>query len=215
MKKDTDLCFEVISVAKTIFKKGLVDNWEGNVSIRSDLKQEFYITPTLNNYLDLTEEKVVHMDFNGTILSNGTKPSTEAKMHSLLYNNRKKVRCIIHTHSLYATILSINHTNIPIIMEEQVILLGGSVEISEYKVAHTEEIGKAALIALNNKNAALLANHGAIICGKTVEHAIKFAEFIEKLSKIYWGALQIGKPQILSDKDYGGFLGDFKDIFSC
>ncbi|MBY9006622.1 MAG: class II aldolase/adducin family protein [Candidatus Lokiarchaeota archaeon] len=214
MVKKENLCHEIVKLAKLIYEKGLIDAWEGNISIRNEEKEEFFITPSQNNYINLTEDKIVHMDLQGRIISKGKKPSSESKMHSLIYRNRIKVHCIIHTHSLYSTLLSIVHKKIPIIMEEQIILLGGSIDISEFKVAHTEEIGNAALIALGNKNAALLANHGTIVCGKTVEHAIKFAELTEKLAKIYWGALQIGEPHILLEKDYKDFIEDFKKNFS-
>ena len=86
--------------------------------------------------------------------------------------------------------------DIPIIMEEQVILLGGNIEVSKFEIAHTEEIGKAALSALGFRNAALLANHGAIICGRSVKHALKFAELVEKLAWIHYGATQMGGTHI-------------------
>ncbi|MBY8983347.1 MAG: class II aldolase/adducin family protein [Candidatus Lokiarchaeota archaeon] len=215
MVKEEELSFQVVKTAKAIYYKGLVEAWEGNVSIRNGIKKEFFITPSLNKYETLTKDKIVHMNFKGEVLNNENTPSSEAKMHSIIYNAREKVHCIIHTHSLYATLLSIVHKCIPIIIEEQIILLGGSIEISEFKTAHTEDIGKAALKALGKKNAALLANHGAIVCGKTVKHTLKFAEFVEKLAKIYWGALQIGKPHILEEKDYNKFKKDFNNIFSC
>ncbi len=95
--------------------------------------------------------------------------------------------------------LSIAQRNIPVIMEEMYIFLGGSIEVSDFGKAHTEEIGSVALKTLDRKNAALLTNHGVIVCGKSMNHAIKFAELVEKLAKIYWGALQVGEPTIISE----------------
>ncbi|MGV9199797.1 MAG: class II aldolase/adducin family protein, partial [Promethearchaeia archaeon] len=74
----------------------------------------------------------------------------------------------------------------------------GSIDMAPYGEAHTENIGEAALKALGKKNAALLANHGVIVCGKSVANAVKAAELVEKLAQVYWGALQIGEPQIIS-----------------
>ncbi len=214
MRKEEEYCLDVVKVAKAIYNKGLVEKWEGNVSIRYDEKEEFFITPSLNDYENLIKDDIVHMSFNGEILNNDKIPSSETEMHSMIYKTRNKVQCIIHTHSEYATILSIVHMKIPIIMEEQVILLGGSINVSKFETAHTKKIGKAAIETLGIKNAALLANHGVIVCGKTVEHTLKYAELVEKLAKIYWGALQIGDPYILPIKDYEIFIKDYKDNFS-
>ena len=205
---------EVVWGAKTIFKKGLVDTGEGNVSVRYGKKEELFITPSFNNYETLTEEQIVHMNFDGTPLSRGKLPSTEAKMHSLIYKSRSKVHAVIHTHSPHATMLSVNQMSIPIIMEEQIAFLGGSIDISSFGEAHTEDVGEAALKALGIKNGALLANHGVIVCGKSVEHAVKFAELVEKLAKIYWGALQVGKPKVITADQGVKFNRLFESLFA-
>ncbi|MFX1258020.1 MAG: class II aldolase/adducin family protein [Promethearchaeota archaeon] len=204
----------VVKSAKTIYKRNLVDFGEGNVSVRNGKKEELFITPSFNNYETLTEDQVVHMKFDGTPLSKGKLPSTEAAMHTMIYKFRPRAQSVIHTHSHYATMLSVNHMNIPIIMEEQIVFLGGSVDISPFGEAHTKKLGQSALTALGVKNGALLANHGAIVCGKSVEHAVKFAELIEKLAKIYWGALQVGEPKIISEEQSESFYNLFNSLFA-
>lgn len=205
---------EVVKGAKAIYKRNLVDFGEGNVSVRNGRKDELFITPSFNNYETLTADQVVHIKFDGTALSKGKLPSTEATMHTMIYKSRPKVQSVIHTHSPYATMLSVNHMNIPIIMEEQIVFLGGSVDISPFGEAHTEEIGQSALTALSIKNAALLANHGAIVCGKSVEHSVKFAELTEKLAKMYWGALQVGEPKIIPKEQCDKFYKLFNSLFA-
>ncbi|MFX0187475.1 MAG: class II aldolase/adducin family protein [Candidatus Hodarchaeota archaeon] len=205
---------EVVKGAKAIYKRNLVDFGEGNVSVRNGRKDELFITPSFNNYETLTDDQVVHIKFDGTALSKGKLPSTEATMHTMIYKSRPKVQSVIHTHSPYATMLSVNHMTIPIIMEEQIVFLGGSVDISPFGEAHTEEIGQSALKALGIKNAALLANHGAIVCGKSVENSVKFAELTEKLAKIYWGALQIGEPKIIPKEQCERFYRLFNSLFA-
>ncbi|MFW9782419.1 MAG: class II aldolase/adducin family protein [Candidatus Heimdallarchaeota archaeon] len=205
---------EVLWGAKAIYKKNLVDFGEGNVSVRNGKEKELFITPSFNNYETLVKGQIVHMNFEGTALSKGKLPSTEVKMHILIYQSRPKVHAIIHTHSPYATILSVNQMDVPIIMEEQIVFLGGSIDISPFGEAHTEEIGQSALRALGIKNAALLANHGVIVCGKSIEHAVKFAELVEKLAKVYWGALQVGKPKFISESQSTKFTKLFESLFA-
>lgn len=198
MAKEEKIRKEIVEAGKRLSKNRVVENNEGNISVRYGRKDELFITPTANNYQTLTPNEVVHMNFEGEALSKGKLPSTESKLHVALYEAKRKAKCIIHTHSRYATMLSVVQKSIPIIMEEQIIYLGGSIDIAPYGEAHTEDIGKVALKALGKKNAALLANHGVIVCGKSVTNAVKAAELVEKLAQVYWGALQIGEPKIIS-----------------
>jgi L-ribulose-5-phosphate 4-epimerase len=214
LNKEDQMRIEVVRGAKAIFLRELVEAGEGNVSIRNGKQEEFFITPSFNQYDTLKKEEIVHLNFDGTPLSAGKLPSTEAKMHIAIYKSRPKVQSIIHTHSPFATMLSIVGKGIPIIMEEMYAFLGGSVDVSEFGKAQTGEIGEVALKALGLKNAALLANHGVIVCGKSLDHAIKFAELVEKLAKVYWGALQIGKPNIISDEHLGRFQKIFNSLFA-
>jgi L-ribulose-5-phosphate 4-epimerase len=204
----------IVSAGRDLFNKGLLENNEGNISIRLSNKEELLITPTANNYQIFTADQVVHMNFDGTALSSGKLPSTEAKMHIAIYKSRPKVKSIIHTHSTYASMLSILRRSIPVIMEEQIIYLGGSIDISPYGEAHTDDISESALTALSFKNGALLANHGVIVCGKSIQNTIKNAELVEKLAKVYWGALQIGDPYILDKEPLDKFKMMFKRLFS-
>ncbi|MFX1384770.1 MAG: class II aldolase/adducin family protein [Promethearchaeota archaeon] len=214
INKEDQVRNEVVRGAKAIFTKGLVEAGEGNVSVRNGRKEEFFITPSFNQYETLKASEIVHLNFEGTAFSSGKLPSTEAKMHIAIYKSRPKVQAVIHTHSPFATMLSIVRKGIPIIMEEMYIFLGGSVDVSEFGEAHTTEIGDVALKALGIKNAALLANHGVIVCGKSLDHAIKFAELVEKLAKVYWGSLQIGNPNIISNEHLERFQKLFESLFA-
>ncbi len=207
------LRMDVVETAKKVYERGLNQNNEGNVSVRVPRKEEMLITPSGNIYETLTKDQVVHMAFDGTPLSSGKLPSTEVKLHLAVYKARPKVQCVIHTHSTYATILSVLRKSIPIIMEEQIIYMGGEIDVSSYGEAHTEDLGEVALKALGYKNGALLANHGAIACGKSPSNALKNAELVEKFSKIYWGALQIGEPIELKE-GLSKFYVMFKQLFA-
>ena len=209
-----DLKEEIVNAGRDLFNKGILENNEGNISLRIPKKYELLITPTGNNYQTCSADQVVHMKFDGTAISTGKLPSTEAKLHIAIYKSRPKAKCIIHTHSTYASMLSILRKEIPIIMEEQVVYLGGTINVSSYGEAHTDEISESALIALSYKNGALLANHGVVVCGKSLQNAVKNAELVEKLAKVYWGALQVGNPYILEKESLEKFQNMFKRLFS-
>jgi L-fuculose-phosphate aldolase len=190
----------VVVGAQEIYNKRLVEDGEGNVSVRIS-KNEILVTPTSTKYSLLNPDLIVHMDLDGNVLGTGKIPSTEVKMHLAVYKDRPKVKCVIHNHSPYVSMLSVLRKDIPIIMEQQLIFLGGKIQCTEITEAHTEEMGVSALKALGRNNAAILANHGAIICGKSLDHAIRFAVILEKMAKVYWGALQIGEPLAIPEEN--------------
>jgi L-ribulose-5-phosphate 4-epimerase len=204
---------QVVKGAQTIYAKGLVENGEGNVSVRVN-KNEILITPSSNRYEDLVPEAIVHLDLEGNPINSRSIPSTETKMHLAVYKSRPKVKCVIHNHSSYVTMLSVLRKNIPVIMEQQIIFLGGEIACSKITEAHTEEMGPSALKALDINNGAILANHGAIVCGKSVEHAVRFAIILEKLAKIYWGALQVGDPLSIPEENIKEHEKMFNSLFA-
>ena len=205
---------EVIKGSDKVYKRGLVQAGEGNISVRVPKKDEFFITPTFNQYEGLKESDLVHMKFDGTLLSEGRKPSSEYKLHVAVYQARPKVMAVIHTHSPYATMMSAARKTIPVLIEEQVIFLGGYVGISEFASAHTEEFSSNVIIALGTRNGTLMANHGVLVCGRTIEHAVKMAELVEKLAWIHYGATQVGGTHIISEKSCPMFIDEFEEDFA-
>ncbi|MFH0860250.1 MAG: class II aldolase/adducin family protein [Candidatus Altiarchaeota archaeon] len=205
---------EVLKAAKAIHERGLVETGEGNVSVRVPDREELYITPTFNDYGKLIAEDIVRIRFDGTQVSKGRKPSSEYRLHAAVYRAKPKAKCVIHTHSPYATMLSAAREKIPVLLEEMAIFLGGEVNVSEYAEANTEKIGAKAVKALGNRNGTLLANHGALVCGRTVEHTVKMAELVEKMAKVYVGAKLIGKPHKIPQKNLKKFLQKHGKDFS-
>ena len=203
----------VVRGAQEIYTKGLVEDGEGNVSVRVN-SNEILVTPTSTKYDLLTPDLIVHMDLSGNVIGTGKIPSTEVKMHLAVYKERPKVKCVIHNHSPYVSMLSILRKNIPIIMEQQLIFLGGEIRCTEITEAHTEEMGVSALKALGRNNAAILANHGAIVCGKSLDHVVRFAVILEKLAKVYWGALQIGEPLAIPKENLEEHEKTFTSLFA-
>lgn len=214
VNKEEKLRKEVVRGAQEIYAKGLVEDGEGNVSVRLS-KNEILVTPTSTKYDLLTPESIVHMDLDGNVIGSGRIPSTEVKMHLAVYRDRPKVNCVIHDHSTYATIISVLRKNIPILMEQQIIFLGGEIKCTKITEAHTDEMGASALEALDMNNAAILANHGTVICGKSVDHAVRFGIILEKLAKVYWGSLQVGEPLPIPEKNQAEHLKMFNSLFAC
>ena len=143
------------------------------------------ITPSRNDYRNPVTEDMVHLTLSGKILEGNKKPSSESYLHRVFYKARPNISCIIHTHSPYTSSLSIQHKGIPVIFEEMLIFLGGSVPCAKYAMAGTANLGKNALETMGNQNAVILANHGSLVVGKTMEYCVNTAQLVEKMAKIY------------------------------
>ncbi|MHA1148134.1 MAG: class II aldolase/adducin family protein [Promethearchaeota archaeon] len=200
--------------AKLLYDKGLVQAGEGNMSVRMPGREEMLITPTYNKYYNLKKKDLIHMKFDGIIIKGINKPSSEYRLHADLYKERSHANCVIHTHSPYATMISVARKGIPILLEEQVIFLGGSVGISEFAVAHSEEFSINAIKSMGTKNGVLMANHGTLVCGRTIDDAIKMSELVEKLAFIYTGAEQTGQVYIIKKTSCSRFFKNFEEQFS-
>jgi len=209
-----DLRAEVVEGARAVFRKGLVETGEGNVSMRVPGRDELLITPTFNRYDAMNEDDVVHLSFDGKELTRGKPASTEYRLHVAIYKARPRAQCVIHTHSPYATMLSVVRKKIPVLMEEMIAFLGGEVEVAEFTPAHTEELGDKAVMALRTSNAVLLANHGAVVCARNMECAVKSAELVEKMAMLYWGASLIGEPTAIAERDLSRFRAYFESDYS-
>jgi len=190
---------------------GLNEGSSGNCSIRD--RDGFYITPSGLNPKAMSIDDMVFMDFNGTIESSQKpprEPSSEWRFHHDILKTRKDANVVIHTHSTFATTLSLFRKDIPAFHYMIAAAGGNSIRCTKYELFGTQALSDAALIALNDRKACLLANHGMITIGRDIEDALNISHEVERLCEQYTYALQIGSPAILSDEEMGEVIEKFK-----
>ncbi|WP_297212864.1 MULTISPECIES: class II aldolase/adducin family protein [Thermodesulfovibrio] len=175
---------EVIRFAKRTYKKQLVTGLSGNLSLR--VNEDFIIiTPRAKCYEKLSLEDLVVLDLKGNIIEGQKEPSSEKNLHLEIYRVREDVRAIIHTHSSYASVFAALQIPIPVILDEQTEILGGTIAVTNYAPSGSLELAKEAVKTLNKSKAILLAKHGAVAVGSSLVEAFHVCELVEKLSKIY------------------------------
>lgn len=189
----------VFNAAKKLYSLKLVAGTSGNISMRSleDKNNSFFITPSNLSYQDMKEDDIVEINSNGIAKREGKKPSSEWKMHLEVYKQYPNINAIVHTHSPFATGFAVNREDIPIILIEMKPFLGGDIKVSPFQPAGSMELGKSIIPYLKDRAACLLANHGTISCGKTMEEAFTASEYVEDAAKIYYYAKTSGNPIIL------------------
>ena len=178
----------------------VVGTW-GNVSML--LKNgNIIITPSGIPYDSLKEEDLVICDQNGNVVSGKQKPSSELKMHITIYKNRHDIRAVIHTHSLYASVASSTLKEVPIITEDAAMVLGNKIKVTNYKSPGTQDLANEVSRCLKDANATIIANHGQVGIGQTMQEALFASIMCEKTSKIYIKALGVSSnPNILGDNE--------------
>jgi L-ribulose-5-phosphate 4-epimerase len=176
----------IIETAQKLSAEGLLMATGGNLSVRSDDRKVFAITPSDRNYLKMKPEDICILNFDAEQLEGDFKPSVESRMHAAIYIERIDVNAIIHTHQALASALTLINAPIPALFDEQVRFLGRSVEIIPYAPSGTGLLVKrVAKHVRNHNNAFLMQNHGALIFGDSMERAIENAQILEKCAKAY------------------------------
>jgi L-fuculose-phosphate aldolase len=202
---------QLLDLALYLQASGLNEGSSGNCSIRD--RDGFYITPSGINPKAMSIDDMVFMDFNGTIESSQKpprEPSSEWRFHHDILKTLKDANVVIHTHSTFATTLSLFRKDIPAFHYMIAAAGGNSIRCTKYELFGTQALSDAALIALNDRKACLLANHGMITIGRDIEDALNISHEVERLCEQYTYALQIGSPVILSDEEMGEVIEKFK-----
>ncbi|MQL51720.1 class II aldolase/adducin family protein [Desulfofundulus thermobenzoicus] len=176
---------------------GLVTGTWGNISARVPRENLVVISPSGIPYATLQPRDMVVLDMEGRVVEGERKPSTEYRLHLGIYNARPDVQAIMHTHSVFASALAVARKPIPPILEDLAQMVGNGVAVARYARAGTEELARAAVEALENRGAVLLANHGVVGVGRNLEEAFMVCQVVEKSAKVYVWADLVGQPAVL------------------
>jgi L-fuculose-phosphate aldolase len=196
----------VLNTAIEMSRKSLVIGNSGNISLRlPDVKGKpglMAITPTSRHYNTLTPDDIPIIDFDGNNVEGKLKPSVETPLHIAIYMARKNINAVIHTHSTYASAVGVAGKEIPAILLDQVICLGGEIKTCRGPLVTTPEQIDDFVRALGDRSAVLIPNHGAVGTGKTMRDALITCELIEKTAQVYLLALSAGKVNPMPEDVY-------------
>jgi len=191
----------VLETAQQMAQRELVLGTSGNVSTRlidPEGRELIAITPSGCYYELLDLDDIIIVDFNGKTVEGKLAPSIETMLHIGIYKARSKVKAIVHTHSVYGSILSVTHLEIPAILDDQVVCLGGEIKVADYALPGSKELVRNVVNSLGPRNSVILANHGTLSVGRDLKEALTNCEMCEKTAKVFINALSIGKINTLS-----------------
>ena len=181
---------EIATIGKRLYEHELNGSYGGNFSVRDE--EYIYITPSGVPKDELDYSDILVIDFSGNVLEGEGKPSTEILFHIKIYKVRSDVNAIIHAHPPYATGFAIANYPIPNDVHEESTLILGDVPVIPYEITSSKELAENIGKAIQDHNALLLANHGALTVGDTLERAFRRMEELENLCKMLTVANMLG-----------------------
>lgn len=179
-----------------LVNEGLVQGTWGNVSMRlSD--NVMAITPTGSDYLAMRVEDIVLVNL-ATGEARGGKPSSERKLHIEIYRRRSEAAAIIHTHSMSACTVAAARREVPPILDDLAQIVGPSLRVADYSLPGSAKMSRTVLRALSGRMAALMANHGAVALGRTMDEALICARVLEKGCRAFIEAEFLGGAKAIN-----------------
>lgn len=178
---DDAICRDIVAVAKVLYDKGMVNAYEGNISVKDG--DIVYITPSAACKGFLTPEMIIQTDMKGDILAGKGKVSSEIKLHLATYTLRGDLKTVIHSHSPYATAFAI--ANRPIVTKAypEMSVCFGQIPMLEYGTPSTDAVFAGLNRYINEYDVFLLANHGIVAVGFDIWETYFRMEAAESIAK--------------------------------
>lgn len=190
---------EIIEIGKRMYLKNFVAANDGNISCKVS-EDIIWATPTGVSKGFMTEDMLVKMRMDGTIMSSGTmKPSSEIKMHLRIYEENAEVMGVTHAHPPISTSYAIAGMGLDKAIYPEALVNLGTVPCVHYETPGSQGIPDSIAPYCKDYHALLLANHGALTWGKSLMEAFFRLEALEHYAMIlmYTGNV-IGKANVLS-----------------
>lgn len=198
----------VIRTALAMSEEGLSPGRSGNVSCR--FRDGMLITPSGMAYGALDADDIVFVAGDGSVPGEQRKPSSEWHFHLSAYGARPDMSAVVHTHSLHATVLACAHRSIPAFHYMVAVAGGKDIPLVPYATFGTEDLARHVSQGLAERNACLMANHGAIALGETLAAALELAHEVEILAEQYCKVLMLKAEHVLADEEMARVIEKFK-----
>jgi L-fuculose-phosphate aldolase len=208
-----DIREKLIDAARSMERLGINQGMAGNLSVRTEAGM--LITPSAMSYDALTPEDIPLMPFHadyGTF-EGPRRPSSEWRFHLDIMGAKPEVGAVVHAHAPYATALAMARREIPACHYMIARFGGAPIRVAPYALFGTAELSDHVLAALRGRSACLIANHGFVVTGPTLDAAMLAAVELEALAKQYALSLTVGGPVLLSEREVQVAINHFADVY--
>ena len=199
-KTETEAARAILEMGRRVWEKGYVAASDGNISVRFN-EEEIIATPSGRSKGFMQIEEIVKTDMRGHKLSGKGKPSTELPMHLLIYRLRPDVQAVVHCHPPVATGFAAAGMALDRALCSEIILSLGCVPLAAYGTPATEDITKPLEPLIPSYDAILMANHGVVCYGATLDEAYFRTETVEHFARINLVVKILGRENLLSREE--------------
>jgi len=192
---------QVAGMARELLKHNLVVLTGGNVSARDKETGAIVITPSGVSYETMRADDVLVVNAAGEQIDGQLRPSVDLATHLRIYEARQDICAVMHTHSTYATTLSLLGLRLPDLTTTLAYSNGpGGVDIAPYAHVYDPKFGENVVKALGDRHVVLLENHGVVACGATLKRCLQVALIVEQVAQMYLVAKMVGEPKALASQ---------------
>jgi L-fuculose-phosphate aldolase len=188
----------VAAAARRLAAQGLLIGTAGNVSAAVPDSRLVAVTATGVLLADCGPEDVTVVDRDGAVIAGSLEPTSELGLHLAVLAS-SGAGAVVHTHAPYATAVGCVRDDLPVLHYQQ-ILLGGEIRVAPYATFGTPELAHSVVEALRDRSAALMANHGAVSHGTSLDKAVENALLLEWCCRLFVTASSIGAPRVLDQE---------------
>jgi autoinducer 2 (AI-2) kinase len=203
----------IVAIVEELYEGRVVTGTGGNVSTRVPGAEEIWITPSRLFKGDLSPQVMVRTDLGGRSLDPGARsPSSEWDMHCEIYRRRPEVKAVIHAHAPHATILA--NAGLPFLPISTEAAFFDDLPRVPFIMPGTPDLAVAVADAVGTGWAALLINHGLLVCGRSLRSAADMVEIIERSSELILGCYNVGKEPPVLPPDVVATLREMGDLIA-
>lgn len=190
---------EMCEIGRRIYAKGFAAANDGNITARIS-ENEVLCTPTMHSKGFLTPEDISTIDFEGNQIAGRKKRSSEALLHLEIYRNRPDLKSVVHCHPPHATAFAIAREPIPQCVLPEVEVFLGDVPITKYETPGGQAFADTIIPFVKKTNVIILANHGTVSFGESVERAYWWTEILDAYCRMLMLAKQVGGVNYLGEQ---------------
>jgi len=182
---EANLREQIAAIGKSLYDRGLAHGSAGNVSVK--LADGWLMTPTNSCLGRLDPARISRLDANGNLIS-GDKPSKETFLHIAMYRERATCGAVVHLHCVHAVAVScidgLDTGNVFPPITAYAVMQVGRLALVPYYPPGDESLAEAVRSVAGRHHAVLLANHGPVVAGSSLDAAVNAIEELEQTAKL-------------------------------
>jgi len=200
---------EICAIGDRLYKRGFAAANDGNISCRI-AENQVICTPTMISKGFMKPDDLCIVDMEGKQLSGKNKRTSEIMLHLAIMKERPDVKAVVHCHPPHATAFGIAREPVPQCVLPEVEIFLGDVPITKYAIPGGKDFAQTILPFVHKTNVIILANHGTVSFGETVERAYWWTEILDAYCRMLMLARSLGNINYFTEPEAKALL-DLKD----